>query len=52
MREVNNHCSIENKINVLRKKLTEIVENKGEFTDQEVVLISQQLDRYIGILLD
>ncbi|NEZ45405.1 Spo0E family sporulation regulatory protein-aspartic acid phosphatase [Paenibacillus alvei] len=39
--------SLENKINDLRKKLTEIVQIKGGFADEEVVQISQELDRLI-----
>ncbi|MCY7487728.1 aspartyl-phosphate phosphatase Spo0E family protein [Paenibacillus alvei] len=37
--------SLENKINDLRKKLTEIVQIKGGFADEDVVQISQELDR-------
>jgi len=39
--------SLELKINELRKKLTEIVQIKGGFVDEEVIRISQQLDTYI-----
>lgn len=39
--------SLENKINDLRKKLTEIVQIKGGFADGEVIRISQELDIYI-----
>ncbi|WP_260612161.1 aspartyl-phosphate phosphatase Spo0E family protein [Paenibacillus popilliae] len=39
--------SLEHKINELRKKLTEIVQIKGGFADEEVIRISQQLDTYI-----
>ncbi|WP_082061706.1 aspartyl-phosphate phosphatase Spo0E family protein [Paenibacillus sp. E194] len=39
--------SLDNKINELRKKLTEIVQIKGGFIDEEVILISQQLDKLI-----
>lgn len=39
--------SLEEKITELRKKLTEIVQNKGGFADEEVIRISQQLDAYI-----
>jgi len=39
---------LEDKIVELRKKLIKIVENnKGEFSNEEVVLISQELDRLI-----
>lgn len=47
VREVSDIDSLEDKINELRKKLTEIVQNKGCFTNEEVVQISQQLDSYI-----
>ncbi|MEQ7049901.1 aspartyl-phosphate phosphatase Spo0E family protein [Paenibacillaceae sp. P-4] len=39
--------SLEEKINELRKKLTEIVQIKDGFADEEVIRISQQLDIYI-----
>ncbi|MCY9757639.1 aspartyl-phosphate phosphatase Spo0E family protein [Paenibacillus alvei] len=39
--------SLENRIIELRKKLKEIVRIKGSFADEEVVQISQQLDRLI-----
>ncbi|MFA8301810.1 aspartyl-phosphate phosphatase Spo0E family protein [Paenibacillus alvei] len=39
--------SLENRIVELRSKLIEIVENKGGFADEEVVQISQELDRLI-----
>ncbi|MCE5172561.1 aspartyl-phosphate phosphatase Spo0E family protein [Paenibacillus profundus] len=38
---------MENKINELRKKLTDTVQLKGGFADEEVIRISQQLDTYI-----
>ncbi|WP_374015994.1 aspartyl-phosphate phosphatase Spo0E family protein [Paenibacillus thiaminolyticus] len=36
-----------NKVNGLRQELIEIVHEKGKFTDDEVVRVSQQLDIYI-----
>ncbi|OBY76537.1 hypothetical protein BBG47_26525 [Paenibacillus sp. KS1] len=47
VREVSVIDSLEHKINELRKKLTEIVQIKGGFADEEVIRISQQLDTYI-----
>jgi len=47
VREVSVMDSLEHKINELRKKLTEIVQIKGGFADEEVIRISQQLDTYI-----
>ncbi|WP_338140271.1 aspartyl-phosphate phosphatase Spo0E family protein [Paenibacillus thiaminolyticus] len=35
------------KINELKDELSRLVEQKGEFTDEEVVQLSQQLDLYI-----
>ncbi|MBG9794629.1 hypothetical protein ABD76_19880 [Paenibacillus dendritiformis] len=35
------------KINGLRKKLIHVANQKGKFTDDEVVQVSQQLDIYI-----
>lgn len=35
------------KINGLRQKLIHVANQKGKFTDDEVVQVSQQLDNYI-----
>ncbi|WCF11767.1 aspartyl-phosphate phosphatase Spo0E family protein (plasmid) [Paenibacillus thiaminolyticus] len=34
-------------MNELKDELSRLVEQKGEFTDEEVVQLSQQLDLYI-----
>lgn len=36
-----------NKVNRLRQELIRIANEKGKFTDDEVVRVSQQLDTYI-----
>ncbi|RJG25321.1 aspartyl-phosphate phosphatase Spo0E family protein [Paenibacillus thiaminolyticus] len=41
------HDDTLNKVNGLKQALIEIVHEKGKFTDDEVVRVSQQLDMYI-----
>ncbi|WP_374017314.1 aspartyl-phosphate phosphatase Spo0E family protein [Paenibacillus thiaminolyticus] len=41
------HDDTLNKVNGLKQELIEIVHEKGKFTDDEVVRVSQQLDMYI-----